>query len=266
MSDTRSIGIFDSGLGGLTVVKEIIKTLPQESIVYIGDTARVPYGNRSKEAVIQFSLEITKNLVAKNVKAIVVACATASSLAIDAIKQQYPHLPIIGVIDSTALEAAQRTKNGAIGIIGTRATINSKSFEKHLKKTLPNATTISQSCPLFVPIIEEGIINDQPILKEVLRLYLDPLKTSTIDTLILGCTHYPLIAKHITKHLPGICLINPGKSTAHSLKKLLDDKKLTNQSDKKPHHKYFVTDYNENFETTAKLFLNQQIKIEKISL
>lgn len=259
MANNRPIGIFDSGLGGLTVAKEIFSILPNESTIYIGDTARVPYGNRSSSTIIQFTSELISFLIKQDVKAIVVACATASSLALETVKQQFPQIPIFGVINPAAKTAAKTTKNHQIGIIGTRATIASKAFSKAIKVHNSQANISTQACPLFVPIIEEGITHGK-ILDSAIEFYLQKLPTS-IDTLVLGCTHYPIITSKIQKYLPRTNLINPGKSVASSLKQNLEAKQLQS-TNTKPTHVFYATDVTPNFKRIAEMFLGFQIEIK----
>jgi glutamate racemase len=266
MSDHRPIGIFDSGLGGLTVAKEIYRLLPNESTIYIGDTARVPYGNRSREAVTQFTQELIDALLTFDVKAVVIACGTASSVALPNLQDAYKQIPIIGVIEPAAENAVSVTTSNHIGVIGTQATIASNSFGNFIKKSNPHIEIHNQSCPLFVPIVEEGIINDHPILLETIKHYLSRLRQTQIDTLILGCTHYPIISHAIADYLPGIHLINAGESVAEKLHRLLTKYQLENSGSKNPVHRYFVTDMNQNFETVAQTFLGKPIAIEKIAI
>jgi glutamate racemase len=266
MSNHRPIGIFDSGLGGLTVAKEIYRLLPNESTIYIGDTARVPYGNRSREAVTQFTQELIDALLTLDVKAVVIACGTASSVALPNLQDAYKQIPIIGVIEPAAENAVSVTTSNHIGVIGTQATIASNSFGNFIKKSNPHIEIHNQSCPLFVPIVEEGIINDHPILLEAIKHYLNKLQQTQIDTLILGCTHYPIISHAIADYLPGVNLINAGVSVAQELNHLLINNHIENTSAKSPRHRYFVTDINQNFEEVAQTFLGKQISIEKIAI
>jgi len=191
----KPIGVFDSGIGGLTVVKEIIKLLPYENLVYFGDTARVPYGIKSKETIIKFSLENTLFLLQQDVKVIVVACNTSSSLALPIIRRHFK-IPIIGVIMPGAKEAVYATKNKKIGVLGTRATINSNAYEEEIKRLDSGMHVYSQACPMFVPLVEEGWINDS-ITTKVAEKYLGLMRAKGVDTVILGCTHYPLLKSKI---------------------------------------------------------------------
>lgn len=258
MTNDRPIGIFDSGLGGLTVAKEIFQALPNESTIYIGDTARVPYGNRSPETITQFSSQMVSFLISQRVKAVVVACATASSFALESLRIQFPGVPIYGVINAAAKTASESTHNHQIGIIGTRGTIASGAFARAVQANDPDATIYAQACPLFVPIIEEGMTKGK-IVDAVIEKYMMNLPPS-IDTLVMGCTHYPIIAEAIGQFLPKTTLINPGKSLAGALTKDLKNQQLL--SDKtKAVHTFFATDVTNNFKETAQMFLGFPIEL-----
>jgi glutamate racemase len=191
------IGVFDSGIGGLTVVAALLRTLPGEKILYLGDTARVPYGGKSPETVTRYSKEISDVLVEEGAKMIVVACNTASALAVPSLSLSYP-VPLVGVIEPGAAAAVLATRNGKIGVIGTRATIGSDAYGKAIKALDPDVTVTAVACPLLVPLIEEGLLDDE-ITRTMLRRYLEPLLRSGIDTLVLGCTHYPLLKRVIAR-------------------------------------------------------------------
>jgi len=255
----KPIGIFDSGIGGLTVVKEVVKLLPYENIVYFGDTARVPYGIKSKETIIKFSLENTLFLLQKDVKMIVVACNTSSSLALPIIRKHFK-IPILGVIMPGAKEAVYATKNGKIGVIGTRATINSRAYEEEIKRLDHSIKVYSQSCPMFVPIVEEGWINDG-IAGKVAEKYLLPLKDKGIDTLILGCTHYPLLKRKIQQIVgAGVKLIDSAQQVAVEVKQVLSQEGILNNNRLKPSREYFVSDEVAIFKNVAKMFLGSDLK------
>ena len=263
----RPIGVFDSGIGGLTVVKELKKKLPNENIIYLGDTARVPYGTKSKETIIRFTTESVLFLLSKNIKLIVIACNTSSSLALDVLKRNFK-IPILGVIQGGAKEAVCATRNKRIGVIGTRATIESKSYEKEIKRLDPEIKVFSFSCPLFVPLVEEGFL-DGKITLEIAQNYLKPLKRINIDTLILGCTHYPLLTPVIRRGLnKRVTLIDSVRQVAYVTKELLLKEDLFNSQKKKnARNLFYVTDEPKNFSKLAKLFLGYRIKnIEKVSL
>ena len=199
--NTAAIGVFDSGVGGLTVTREIMRQLPNENVVYFGDTARVPYGSKSKNNIIRFSRQIIRFLKTKNVKAIVIACNTASALALETVQQEFD-IPIIGVIVPGARAAVRETKNGQIGVLGTEATIKSETYTKEIRKLMPEAEVIGKPCPLFVPLVEEGFAKHK-ITEEVIDIYLSDMRKSEIDTLILGCTHYPLLRSRIMAYFGG---------------------------------------------------------------
>lgn len=250
MNTQSPIGVFDSGVGGLTVVKEIMRQLPGESMVYFGDTARVPYGSKSKKTVLKYSRQIVKFLQTKEVKAIVVACNTASALALPEIKQEID-IPIIGVVEPGAKMAAESTKTNNIGIIGTESTIKSGIYSKFLRNINPDITVVARACPLFVPLVEEGLLEDR-ITDDVIGRYLHELKEYGIDSLILGCTHYPLIRNAISRYMgPEVNLINPAYETAKSLKVMLTEQKLLNQSGEQAHYEYYVSDGVDKFRTFA---------------
>ena len=220
------IGVFDSGVGGLTVAREITRQLPRESIVYFGDTARVPYGSKSKDTIIRYSRQIVRFLQTKNVKAIVVACNTASAFALDAIESELD-IPVIGVVKPGAKSAIENTKNKRIGIIGTEGTIKSELYTEYIHGKDPEITVIGKACPLFCPLVEEGMLHDS-VTEEIARRYLDELQEQNIDSLILGCTHYPLLRSTIGKVMgENVNLVNPAYETAISLGRLLEEKRLS---------------------------------------
>jgi glutamate racemase len=265
--DNRPIGVFDSGVGGLTVATEISKQLKHERIIYFGDTARVPYGSKSKETIIKYSNQIVRFLLTKNVKAIVIACGTASSTALETLVDSYD-IPIIGVVSPGAACAYHTTKNNRVGIIGTEGTIASKTYELLIQKYEPEIEVYSKACPLFVPLVEEGWIEDT-VTKQVAARYLKDFKKVDIDTLVLGCTHYPLIADIIGKELgETVTLVNPAYETAKELKDLLEREGLDNQGERKT-NEYYVSDRASKFEALAKRILNKpmlpvkQINIEE---
>ena len=216
----KPIGVFDSGVGGLTVVKELIRQLPNEDIVYFGDIARVPYGIKSKETITRFSIDNILFLLKKRVKLICVACNTASSVALPVIKNHFK-VPIVGVITSGVREAVYATVNKRIGVIGTRGTIKSKAYELEIKQIDPKVKVIALSCPLFVPFVEEGWTEGRVVI-DVARTYLAPLKDARVDTVILGCTHYPVLKPLIKKVLgKNVTLIDSAKQVAMEVKKVL---------------------------------------------
>ncbi|KKU17538.1 MAG: Glutamate racemase [Candidatus Woesebacteria bacterium GW2011_GWC2_45_9] len=265
--DKRAIGVFDSGLGGLTVVKEIRKILPHENIIYLGDTARIPYGTRSKETVTRFSFEDAAFLLKENIKCLVVACNTASALAGDSLKKKIK-IPIFDVVAPAAKGAAGISRNKRIGVIGIKGTIFSQAYLKQILKSLPTAKVFQKACPLFVPLIEEGEIHG-PIIAGALRKYLAYFRDKKIDTLILGCTHYPIIKGLIKRRLgQKVKLLNPGESVAQEVKGYLTKKNILNPEKGKGGVEYYVTDLTESFTNVAEMFLGEKMegKIKKVSL
>ena len=265
--DKRAIGVFDSGLGGLTVVKEIRKILPNESLVYLGDTARIPYGTRSQETVTKFSLEDARFLLQENVKVIVVACNTASALAFASLVKIIK-IPLFEVITPASKKAAAISKAKKVGVIGTRGTIFSGAYEKKIREEDRIVKVFSQACPLLVPLIEENEM-DPGLLAIVIEKYLRGIKKKEIDTLILGCTHYPIIKEAIGKFLgKGVALVNPGKEVALTLKDFLIKKGLNSPGNLRPVRKYYVTDLTDRFVSVGSMFLGGEMdgKIKKVSL
>ena len=224
-SDVKSIGIFDSGLGGLTILRQVRRLMPNENLIYFGDTAHVPYGSKSKETVTEYSLNIARFLESKKVKLILVACNTASALALPTLKRHIK-VPVLGVINPGARRASAATKNKNIAVLGTEATIKSKEYPKHIKRIDKNITVSQFACPLFVPLIEEGLMQDK-ITTLVIEKYLAPLKSLNADTVILGCTHYPVIKQNITDALGGkVQLVDSAEEIAKEAKALLERKKM----------------------------------------
>ncbi|NLK28086.1 MAG: glutamate racemase [Clostridiales bacterium] len=254
MSSKAPIGVFDSGIGGLTVVKEIMNQIPGESIIYFGDTARVPYGSKSQETIITYTRQIVRFLKGKGVKAIVVACNTASALALETVKAEN-ELPMIGVVKPGAKVAANTTSNGRIGVIGTEGTIHSGIYKDYVKKIDSRIEVYGKACPLLVPLVEEGLLDD-PVTREMVRRYTKDLLDQNIDTLVLGCTHYPLLRKTIRKVVGDeIELVNPAYETARSLKEVLINNKLENDELINENHKFYVSDGAEKFKRFAKTIL-----------
>jgi glutamate racemase len=249
----KPIGVFDSGVGGLTVVKELIQQLPNENIVYFGDTARVPYGIKSKETVIRFSIENILFLLKQDVKLICVACNTVSSFALPVIKSHF-RVPIVGVITPGAREAVYATQNKRIGVIGTRGTIKSRAYEIEIKQLDSRVKITAVACPLFVPFVEEGWLK-QDVVLEVAKSYLKPLKDAGADTVILGCTHYPLLKPVIRQALgENVTLIDSAKQVAIEVKKILASENLLNKN-RGGKHRFYVSDNPEWFSGLAKSFL-----------
>jgi len=263
------IGIFDSGIGGLTVLKEIITALPAEDTLYLGDTARLPYGTKSEETVIKYSVENTRFLLKYDIKLLVVACNTASAVSLQVLRKQFS-IPIIGVIEAGARAASRDTKNGKVGIIGTETTVSSSAYTKAIREINADIDTVGQSCPLFVPLVEEGWIDDDVTLA-VAERYLRVLKNKGIDTLVLGCTHYPLLKGIIQKVMgESVRLIDSAEETATEVKEVLMRLSLTDRSDRggsAPVRRYFVTDVPRRFEEQGSRFLGERIgKVEKVAL
>lgn len=254
------IGIFDSGVGGLTVVAEVINTLPAEDIIYFGDIARTPYGTKSPETVRRFSIEIAEFLIKHQVKMIVVACNTASSLALATLKERF-HLPIIGVLEPGVLKAIKSTRSKWIGVIGTQATISSNAYPEAIKTMAPDIQILSQPCPLFVPLVEEGWLEHE-VTKLVAQEYLIPLKENQIDTLILGCTHYPFL-KGIIQAVMGdeVVLVDSAIEVAEETKKVLSQNNLLRQQNPNPTYKFYVSDASSKFVEIGKRLLGNEIQV-----
>jgi glutamate racemase len=260
---TQPVGVFDSGIGGLTVVHALRKALPAEDIFYLGDTARLPYGTKNQATIERYSLEIAGLLLSERAKIIVVACNTASALALPRL-QNTLRIPVIGVIAPSARAAAKTTKSGRIGVIGTRATMTSGAYEQTIQALRPDATVISQPCPLLVPLIEEGMFRG-PIVEDILHLYLDPLLVEGVDTLVLGCTHYPLLAPLISEIAgEGICLVDSAENCATAVAQLLKELDLLNSSDELGRLDVALTDESNPFLQTAERELSLTIdRLEK---
>lgn len=259
---TAPIGVFDSGVGGLTVAREIMRNLPNEHIVYFGDTARVPYGSKSKDTIIRYSRQIIRFLRTQQVKAIVIACNTASALALDEVEKELD-IPIIGVIKSGARVAAATTKNKRVGVIGTESTINSRMYNRFIQELDPEITVLGKACPLFCPLVEEGWLKD-PVTEEVARRYLDELLREDIDSLILGCTHYPLL-RSLIRGVVGesVNLVNPAYETAKELERLLQERGIANPGEKAPvkePYRFYVSDLAEKFKKFANSILPYDIE------
>jgi glutamate racemase len=258
----NSIGIFDSGVGGLTVFKEIEKVLPGENLIYFGDTAHVPYGSKSKATVLKFSTDNILFLLQKKVKMVVVACNTASALALDHLKDIFS-IPILGVIEAGANKALQISKNKKIGIIGTTATIKSKSYEREIYKKAKKAKVYTQSCPLFVPMVENSMLSGD-IVDQVVALYLKEFKNKGIDTLVLGCTHYPLLKHAIARYLTGVNIVDSAQEVAFYTRVVLMERGLLHTPAEKPKKEFFVTDEAAGFTHLAELFLKRKIETPRV--
>lgn len=269
-SDKRMtpVGVFDSGVGGLTVAREIMRQLPDENIVYFGDTARVPYGSKSKDNIIRFSRQIIRFLRTKKVKAIVIACNTACAQALEVISKECD-IPVVGVIVPGARAALCETKNKKIGVIGTEGTIKSHTYSRVICQMDSDASVIGKPCPLFVSLVEEGFAKHH-ITDEVIDFYLNSFKKSDIDTMILGCTHYPLLRSGIMSYLGAdVCIVNPAYETAMDLKEVLRKQELENDSGNLARYEFYVSDAAEKFKQFANSILPynvetiQQINIEE---
>ena len=261
----RPIGVFDSGLGGLTVLKEIIKVLPNEDIVYFGDTARVPYGPRSKETIMEYTFQAINFLISKNVKAIVIACNTATARCLKEANEKY-NIPIIGVIEAGARTASYSTKNKIVGVIGTEGTVNSKAYDKEIKKIDNEIKIVSKACPLFVPIIEEGWA-DTEVAHLTAKEYLKELLEQDIDSLVLGCTHYPILKKTIGDIVgEKIKLVNPAKETAKDLSIILEQQNILRDNTDAT-YEYYVSDIPEKFISIGQQFIKRDMDdVEKIDI
>ncbi|MCI8886146.1 MAG: glutamate racemase [Dorea sp.] len=260
---TAPVGVFDSGVGGLTVAREIMRQLPRENMVYFGDTARVPYGSKSRNNIIRYSRQIIRFLQTKEVKAIVIACNTASALALDTVKEE-TDIPIIGVIEPGARAAVQATENGMIGVAGTEATIQSETYTNVIRKMRPDAAVIGKPCPLFVPLVEEGFAKHR-ITEEVIDIYLSEMRQTDIDTMILGCTHYPLLRSKIMAYFgEKVHIVNPAYETAVDLKKILDESGMANQSDAAAAYEFYVSDAAEKFTRLANTILPYDVAATKV--
>ncbi len=265
-SPKNPIGVFDSGIGGLTVAKSLFEILPKENIIYFGDTARLPYGTKSKETVTRYSLEITKFLLNKNVKMVVVACNTASSVALPYLRK-ISSVPVVGVIKPGCRAAISVTNNFKIGVIGTLGTVQSFAYKTQIHKIDRNIDVFSKACSLFVQLAEDGWTENK-IADMIAREYLSEFKNMKIDTLILGCTHYPILKGTISKVLgKKIKLIDSGEEAAKEVKRLLGEKDLLNPQKKNGQHKFFVTDFQKKFKEISERFLGEPIHdVKKVKL
>lgn len=253
----KPIGVFDSGIGGLTVLKALVEELPAESFVYFGDTARVPYGTKSPPVVKQFSLQNSLFLLKKEVKLIVVACNSASAAALEFLRERLS-LPLIGVIEPGVRAAMDAVKDKPVGIIGTRATIDSGAYQCEIQRLKPGIEFTAQACPLFVPLVEEGMV-DGPIATAVVRHYLNPLKKAGVGTLILGCTHYPLLQEAIANYMgPEVLIIDSAVSTARAVKSELDNRRLLNESGAGG-VKFFASDISAGFTQLSRRFFRGEL-------
>ena len=260
----KPIGVFDSGLGGLTVVREIRRVLPEEPIVYFGDIARLPYGIKSKEQILNFSIQNTLFLLKQKIKALVVACNSSSSAAYPFLKCHF-HLPVVDVIEPAAETAVSVTRSGRVGVIATNATVESRAYEKAIRKRSRAVKVFSQACPLFVPLVEEGWLNGS-ITGKIIASYLDAFKKNRVDTLILGCTHYPLLAGAIQKVMgPRVRLVDSTRPTVEKLSFLLQSNGLSYPGQGKGKLKIFVSDLPRNFVKIGERFLGEKMNHVEIA-
>jgi glutamate racemase len=254
----RAIGVFDSGIGGLTVAREIFQLLPNESVVYFGDTARVPYGPKSPATVLHYSREAATFLMSQDIKMLVVACNTATAHAAEALQRELP-VPVIGVVEPGARTAARTTRSGRVGVIGTAGTIASGAYDKAVRRLVGNARVYAQPCPLFVPLIEEGW-TDHEATRLVAHEYLAPLHEVDIDVLILGCTHYPLLAPIIREVLgPAVTLVDSAHETAREVKEVLEREELLRMAAGPPMHAFFASDSPMRFRDVGGRFVGGRI-------
>ena len=254
------IGIFDSGVGGLTVLKALRELLPGENLIYFGDTARVPYGTKSHKTIIKYSLQNTRLLEKFGVKMVVVACNTSSAHALGILKEEF-RFPVVGVVEPGAKEAVKASKSGRIGVIGTEATVKSEAYRKAIVSLDPFCQVYQKACPLFVPLIEEGWLKDE-ITKLVAERYLKELLEKGIDTLVLGCTHYPLIKDTLSQVCRGVKLIDSAGAVAREVERLLPAK----NRGKKGRVRILVSDKTDRFERIAKMIMEEEVEIEEVEI
>lgn len=259
--DERAIGVFDSGMGGLTAVRELIRSLPGEDVVYFGDTGRVPYGGRGADTIIKYARQDVAFLRTFDLKAIVIACGTVSTTALDILAQENP-LPVIGVVEPAAQAAVAATKTGRIGLVGTKATIASGAYERTLRRLMPSAEVTARACPLFVPLVENGRYQaGDPLVDMVVAEYIAPFKEAGVDTLVLGCTHYPLLWDAIAKYLgPEVTLISSGAACVDTVARLLEERDMKNAKTQGGVHRYFASDSAQDFSTLGSIFLGEDIQ------
>ena len=250
--------MFDSGIGGLTVVREMISQLPNESIIYFGDTARVPYGPKSPDTVLRYSREITSYLKGEGVKALVIACNTATAHALPALRREFD-LPIVGVIEPGARAAAAVTRTKKVGVIGTAGTIKSRAYEKEIRKLIPDVDLTAQACALFVPLVEEGWVDTEPT-RAIARNYLAPMVSAQVDTLVLGCTHYPLM-KTVIGNVVGreVRLIDSAQETAREAGAILRANRMENETANEARYRFIASDAPDTFLTLGQRFLGSAI-------
>lgn len=266
--DNRPIGVFDSGLGGLTAVRELSRILPGEDVVYFGDTGRVPYGSRSRETLVRYARQDVAFLRTFDLKAIVIACGTVSATALDVLEAEEP-IPVLGVVVPSAQAAVEATRNGRIGLIGTQATIRSGAYERHIKARMPEAQVLAQPCPLFVPLVENGRFRPGDVVIETVAAeYLAPLKEAGVDTLVLGCTHYPLLREVISAYMgPEVALVDAGAQGARAVMERLEQADALADRERGS-CRCFVSDRQEDFSRLASIFLGWDVTgaVEQIDI
>jgi glutamate racemase len=261
-----AIGVFDSGIGGLTVVRELLRQLPGERIVYFGDTARAPYGNKSPRALVRFALENARFLLSRKIKFLVVACNSSSAYSLQALRQKFS-VPVLGVILAGARAATGRHHGQRLGVIGTRATIASEAYQRAIGELSPEAQVFAQACPLFVPLVEEGW-SHHSVAKSVAKEYLEPLKSKGVETLVLGCTHYPLLRGVIRQVMgPRVALVDSAQETAREVKELLGMTNLLSHKRRQAFsaHEFYVSDHPEQFSAIGRRFLGRSLaKVQQV--
>lgn len=264
--DNRPIGVFDSGLGGLTVLNEIKRLIPTESVVYFGDSGRAPYGTKSKDTVIKYTFQDIRFLLNQDIKMIVIACNTASACSLQLVKNNFD-IPVIEVIEPGAMTAVRETRNKKVGIIGTLATVNSGVYERAINKLDNSVETISKACPLFVPLVEEGWW-DNDIALRIADEYLTPLKNENIDTLVMGCTHYPLLHGTISKVMgEDVKLVSSALEVTKVVREILKEKDIERDDRVKPVYRYYTSDSVEKFESLGSAILESEIhSAEKVDI
>ncbi len=266
--NNKAIGLFDSGVGGLTVLQALWNALPKENYIYLGDTARLPYGTKSRDTITRYALQASKALVERNIKLLVIACNTATSTALPALQAAYPHIPVIGVVEPGAKAACLASKKGNIAVIGTASTVRGKAYEKAIYQINPKAHVRSIACPLFVPLAEDGLIEGY-LVEGIAKRYLDEdfsNKSEKPDCLVLGCTHFPLLAKAIQNVVGNdVVLVDSAQTTALKTKEMLQNLNIIN-SEENHHTLFLTTDDKEKFAETGKHFLNYGISPENIEL
>lgn len=260
--DNRPVGVFDSGLGGLTAIRSLLRILPEENLIYFGDTARVPYGNRAPETILQYARQDVRFLRSFHLKAIVIACGTISTTSLGTLQAENEDLPFIGVVEPACRRAAAVTKRKRVGIIATRASVRSGAYENALRRIDPEITAFGEPCPLFVPLVENGRFRPGDIVIEtVAREYLAPLLENDIDALILGCTHYPLLQEIIADICgPSVELVSAGEESAYELKRLLKARRMRADPNHTGETRFYVSDRTEDFENTASIFLQEDLR------